>query len=34
MVRKAINFIKGFFEDDPYDYDDDETDMDERGNNA
>lgn len=32
MVRKAINFIRGFF--DPYDYDDDETDMSERGNNA
>ncbi len=32
MVRKAINFIRGFF--DPYDYDDDETDMSERGRNA
>lgn len=32
MVRKAINFIRGFF--DSYNYDDDETDMGERGNNA
>ena len=33
MVRKALAFIRGFFVD-PYDYDDDETDMSERGNNA